>query len=651
MRGERFLWAALWALTAAVVVTHVLGAGPVGGQLWGADAYAFLPHAALVAGCLLLLAAALLLSWRWAGVDRALLALPAPSGRPGLRAGLVALAAVALSFLVFWLFREGHTLLGDGIPLTRDLPRGQRFHPHEPLTYVIHHAFYGLARGLFAGREPAEVARGTVGLSSALAGALFVPVAWGLARELARLVRPAPGESAAAAEGPARGVTTLTFVVLLAQGYAQLFFGHVENYTFNALALGAYLLAALRCLRGAAPLALAGMALVLEIALDLSAVLMVPSFLVLLGWALVTKGRRLAALRDVAVTGAFAVGLAALLGRVEPGYEPARAALGVVLQALSGHGQRAESLAYMLSGEHLRDFLDEQLLIGPAAAFLFVAGLAGVLVARARLSAAALFMIAAGGVSLAGAWVTTDLSLGYPRDWDLFAPSGLVFTAAGLLLALAVPWRAASLRRWLALLACVALFHTVPWVAVNASFERSFARFQTLPLGLGRTEAAVGTFYLSRGDTTQAVTWFQRALDANPANNVAAFSLGRIAVKRGMYRWAARAFWTALQSRRDRADYRLAFVDAVVRGGGDPRWIKPDLDTLLMRDPDQPMYWAAYGVVCMGMGMRDSADMAFRRARLLDPEAPGFEVLRTRLAEPDGYQRAVRQDWLAIVGD
>src|SRR5262249_51250151 len=162
------------------------------------------------------------------------------------------------------------------------------------------------------------------------------------------------------------------FVALLAQGYVQLFFGYVENYTFHALMLGIYLLAALRYLRGAAPLALPGMALVLDVGLDLSAILLLPSFLVLLATALAAPGRRIGALRDLALIGVLAAGVTALMMSVQPGYNLAVAAYRVVLQALVGQGDRAQSLAYMFSWVHVRDFLNEQMLIGPAGSFLFV---------------------------------------------------------------------------------------------------------------------------------------------------------------------------------------------------------------------------------------------------------------------------------------
>ncbi len=90
-------------------------------------------------------------------------------------------------------------------------------------------------------------------------------------------------------------------------------------------------------------------------------------------------------------------------------------------------------------------------------------------------------------------------------------------------------------------------------------------------------------------------------------------------------------------------------MDALVRGGGRPEWVKAHLDTLLTENPEAPAYWAAYGVICSGLGLRDSADAAIRQARRLAPEAIVLAELERHLREPDGYRRALREDWARVV--
>jgi tetratricopeptide (TPR) repeat protein len=646
MRVDRVYWPLFFVLTLAVVATHALGAGPFRAELWGGHFYGFLPRGVFVAGCSLL-AAALLIAWRWpAWLDRGLRTLADPARSKIFRSGLGGIAGAVLFLLIFWFFRESHTMLGDGHVLAANLPQGQRFHPLEPLSLLLHHWFYLLARGLFEGgaRDPADVAYSTIGLSSALAGALFVPVAWGLARELSRV---AGVETSDESEEDRSAIVPLAFLLILGQGYVQLFFGYVENYTFCTLVVGFYLLTALRNLRGRAPLLVPAVTLVIALALHLSAVALAPSFAVLAAVGLARPARRRAAVRDLALA-AFAFALMNLgLSRLESGYNFAGALLGV-LRTLS-RGTAGPGQDYpLLSGLHLSDFLNEQLLIGPVALALYLTAAGAALVTRTWRELRVLFACAAGFGYLVACWIAGDSNLGYARNWDLLAPAGLVLSAAGLGIALHAAWRPASLRRWLFLLLCLSLFHTVPWVAVNASFDRSLARFETLPLRLGRTESAVGYWYMTHGDTTQAIAWFQRSLDENPANNIAAYSLGRIAVHRGRYRLAVDAFRAAVQSRPGLDAYRLSLVDAIVRGGGEVASAKPHVDTLLMANPQEPVYWAAYGVVCLGMGLRDSASIAFQRARRLAPQSEVLQALEAR-ARAEGYLRAVQEDWPKLV--
>ena len=649
MNAVRHYWTMFWVAGAAVLATHLLGAGTLRQQLWGGHFYAFLPGGSLVVGCALL-AAALFVAWRRPGwIDRGLAALSVPEGQSAVRRFSRVAASAVIGLAGFWVFRERHSMLGDGNVLALNLTKGQSFHPQEPLTLLLHQWFYGLTRGLFeaGAREPADVARGTVGLGSALAGALFVPVAWGLARELSRLVPTGPG--AGRHRPPASSPTSvapLVFLLILGQGYVQLFFGYVENYTFHTLAIGCYLWVALRFLAGRAPLILPAAVLVLALALHLSAVVLVPSFVVLALTALALPQRRRAAVRDLAL-GSFLLGGTSLaLSWLSPGYSLAGALVGV-LKAVGTGATAAHSDYPLLSGLHFSDFLNEQLLIGPIALVLFLTAATVALALRPRLDGRALFACTTGLGYLAACWVASDSNLGYARNWDLLAPAALVFSTAGLVLALQSAWRLAQLRRWLFVLVALSLFHTVPWVALNASFARSFARFETLPLGLGRTEAALGNWYLSHADTSRAVLWLQRSLDAYPANNVAAYSLGTIDVSRRQYRWAAESFWTAVQSRPDVGRYRFGLVDAIVRGGGRPEWARPHLDTLIAMNPREPVYWAASGVVWLGQGRPVLAARAFAHARRLAPLERSLMPLMGRVRERDGYARSVREDWPA----
>ena len=57
------------------------------------------------------------------------------------------------------------------------------------------------------------------------------------------------------------------------------------------------------------------------------------------------------------------------------------------------------------------------------------------------------------------------------------------------------------------------------------------------------------------------------------------------------------------------------------------------------------------GVVCLGTGEGDQASSAFRRASALAPGDSAFTRLPRRVADPDAYWHAVREDWPALAGE
>src|SRR4030095_2886868 len=125
----------------------------------------------------------------------------------------------------------------------------------------------------------------------------------------------------------------------------------------------------------------------------------------------------------------------------------------------------------------------EQTLIGPLGLFLFVPAACGFLMARRGSWRMPSFLLLLGVTYLGASFVPRDLRLGYARDWDLFAPAGLVFTAVGAWFALASGERRAPLSVAFSILLACSLYHKVPWIAVNHSFERSLERLKLLPLG------------------------------------------------------------------------------------------------------------------------------------------------------------------------
>ncbi len=616
MPRDRIFAATILALLLLTAVLHVLGADPLRESFWGVHQYGFWHPSLLVVATMFLLASGLLLRpgatnhltflQRWPTWE---------SWSNWRRIGALALPAVAAGVL-FWLGRTGHVILGDGSILVINISHGEAFHPREPLTAILQQGIYRLASGLFTAGEvaPRDVVHDSLALGSVLAGVLFVPVVWFLARELVALVRlKNDGEDEADWSGSA---TVLTALVILSQGYILLFCGYVENYTFYTLASGLYLWLALRSLRIDGSLLPPAVALILALCLHLAAAVFLPSFLVLIAHGLFRKQTFRATLRELAAGVVLVLVAAWMLSLAAGQYNLFATLVEVTRLALLDGGENVSG--YLLSANHLRDFINEQLLIGPLGLFLYVPAAVIVVKRGAGRHPAILFLLTAGLAHLAVSWLAGESNLGYARNWDLLAPGSLTFTAAGLGMFYVTGKR---LRLAVPLVLCalvVSLYHTVPWVTLNSSFERSFARLKTLPSSRGITEANVARWYLLQGDREQGKIWLQKALVANPYNNNAYYMLSTLLSDEENYTAAAEALRRAVSVRPDKTEYRQLLVQALLAAGAFEE-ARSACEVLLSALPEEPRVWEQYGLVLMSLGRDEEARRAFARVKSLAP--------------------------------
>ncbi len=623
------------ALGVIVVAAHVAGATFATDALWGSHAYAFLPRWVLPAALVLMAAAIVigLVRLRDAPASPAVTRLGAArlSGRAWATRAGIAFAA----WVVLWAARSREILLGDGIPLTANLPTETALHLREPLTSLVHQQVYRLAHAASAGRDVHAVARDAVASGSVAAGVLFVFVSFAIGAELLRL-RPAPF-----GEARAPGLAKWIGLLLCAQGFVQLFFGYVENYAYEALAVGIYLWLALRWLRGAAPLIAPLAAWFTAIAFNLSMVTLGVSAALLVGLGLAARGRRLRTLRDVALGAALFAVVAYALYAWGGHYR-----LDAQMLAMFRKGEA--HAAYLFSAAHLRDFTAEQLLIGPLALLWLLPALVVALPRRTLARPAAAFLALTGLVQALVCWMVADLPLGYARDWDLFAPFGIVLAvaAAGLVMTRMGPPRA--VQRLLVVALAVSLFHTAPWIALNASADRSLERFKHLPLGQGRTESTVGFWYFAEGRLDEARVWLERSLAAD-SNNVRAYAhLGNIALIQGDYALAARHFERAVRLRPNQPLFRQSLVMALI-GENRPVEALHVLAVLVEQEPKNARHWAVAAVLLRGVGRIPEAHEAMRHAMELAPGDSLFTAAAKRLGTADGYAALLDDEWPKIL--
>jgi hypothetical protein len=266
-------------------------------------------------------------------------------------------------------------------------------------------------------------------------------------------------------------LTALTLFLTL--GSLQLFFGYVESYTVLPVGIILFLVLGLRFLRGQGALWPAATALAVTHSLSLST-LPLSLGLVYLVW----RGHRgrglsaerlaleagapllLAALIVLSVMTAGGHGIDALLSHDFPG--GGDHSWFVPLFRVETRWQHYT----MFSWAHLRDILNEQMLVAPfsLAAVLGVLGLRRKAVDWRDPSFRFLAVAAGAYLFLTLVW---NPDYGGRRDWDLFAPASFPLTAlAAYLLNRYLEPRARELAT--VAIAAVSLMHLGPWVHFNA---------------------------------------------------------------------------------------------------------------------------------------------------------------------------------------
>jgi hypothetical protein len=383
-------------------------------------------------------------------------------------------------FIAFWLFPIVHTRWGDAYILANAIgwpdPVLRLTHSWQaPLDVYLHSQLWHLLHEPFGWSDAAPV----YWLLSPLAGALYLLVVLRLSAE--RWL--APG--------------WFTFGLLTSLGLIQLFFGYIENYSFAVAGILAYLWLGLGILQGNRPLWLAAVVLALTNATHPSTVVYAPSLLYL-GWVV---WRRHGEGRGRAVS---APALASVLLQIAlPMVAIATATL--LLMEVGGHGiselitndrpgggdgrwfvplfettTRWEHYT-MFSWLHIRDLLNQQLLVAPVVLPSLLIAWLGTFVQQKRSNIVSskrdsvpirweretlFFLLWATLMHLLLIW-TWNPDYGGQRDWDLFSPAALPAT---LLLIWTLPrllLHRPFLRAGAVPLIVLQALHTAAWIYQN----------------------------------------------------------------------------------------------------------------------------------------------------------------------------------------
>ncbi|MFH1069219.1 MAG: tetratricopeptide repeat protein, partial [Candidatus Glassbacteria bacterium] len=128
---------------------------------------------------------------------------------------------------------------------------------------------------------------------------------------------------------------------------------------------------------------------------------------------------------------------------------------------------------------------------------------------------------------------------------------------------------------------------------------------------------------LDQGDTTSAITYYNRALEANPHSVLSLQSLGILYDKAGDHREAEDCLLKAVSEPADRAQSRMMLAEFYLRRARLTE-ARAALEKLVAEDPDDPHLNYLLSTCYQRLGLLDLAETCLRRARAYDPGNPVY---------------------------
>jgi tetratricopeptide (TPR) repeat protein len=508
---------------------------------------------------------------------------------------------LAVSFVLFYLFRTRIPLLGDGFQITRGLAAGTlSVNWSQPLAIWVYLTSFHLLSGLFHLDAAAVYA-----LVSYASGLIFVVFALRISMFLSR----------------DWSTRLFVFLALMLMGGTQLFLGYAEHYPLLYSGILAYLFFGLKSLRGETSSMVPLGIFILLLPLHFSSLFLFPSALFLLLFvgkkgeeARVLKGKR------IWLVSVLIVAIGAAVGFYVHKYS------WYVFSYLMPvfHGGYTGPDYTLFSWSHLLDFLNQQLLVSPVGMVLLFVLLVFRPVPRAGKDRLFQFLLIASLGQLLFNFAINP-GLGAPRDWDLFASAGLGYT----LMALYLFSRAAvqsSTGYLKAGLITIALLFTLPWVVINASPELSVSRFRNL-LDLDLRKSRNGHFilasYFDSIGKTEEVDRENRAIKEN-FPEVGYVNEGLSLLRRGEFPQAYAKINEAIRIAPGFGEAYLALGRYYVKTG-DVNTAEAMFTKTLRLQPEDGSAYARLGDLYAQRGQLEKAKSFYLRSLRLGPADP--EVL------------------------
>jgi Tfp pilus assembly protein PilF len=448
-----------------------------------------------------------------------------------------------LSLPVFWIFRNRLHLLGDGYFRIKDLPEG-RLHLQEWLDAFIHLVVYRV----MAKPIPSWTPELTYSIFSVLCGGAFVY----LALKLSTLL------------GKTGLGKILIFFSLISLGSIQLFFGYVESYSILQVVLLAYILFSAMYLLRKVSILPALIAFVVSIGLHVTSLVFAPSFIYLLTRKDKDRSRKKGSVAKVRSRPLILAGLILAsclvvfwVYTVATGLE--KTGKGIFILPLIA----TESYSFgMFSLAHVSEFVNQLLLLSPLGMSLIVFFLFFKIKYKDFRDRLVNFLTFATSFALVYLFVF-NFTLG-SADWDLMSIPAPFIGLLGILLFLRWGEKRSAVHgppstdqnrtdvgkpesekmqatgsgigkrfgAWGVIFIWFSLFHTVPWIMINAHNQRSLDRYLLIqendphPVDeTGYNLYKVARILKGAGLEDELLGMYRRAIERDPRDSVSQYNL------------------------------------------------------------------------------------------------------------------------------
>ncbi len=489
------------ALTAYLVtgLAFVVASYFTDGHVWGFNLLAFYPGIVrLLAMPIVLLivpAAGVYLARRLAKPEK-----PATASHQFM---WIVVGIIAVSVILFYLFRTTTHFDGDGYQALSNLASGAAWlKPADFGAVALQLGIYSL---LGKGGEPASLL--SYQIVSYTAGVLFLlAVAVMAATQFERLRE-----------------RMLFFLGMAVGGYSAQFFGYVENYGLFIASIAVYLMVGLLILKGRAARWIIIVANMLAVSLHVFGLILLPATV----FILVRETRIADWWKKQEVLLKAAAGLVCLLAAAGVYFYISNVSYFYRFAFLPLFTNQFTASGYTIfSSGHLLDIVNLMFLLCPGLLILIVSILSGGKSLRME-SSLTIFVGLVFLCSLAAVLVL-DPKLSMPRDWDLFAFSGVSLSMLAYLLAIGSVGKKGRYRHVAGILAvAIGAIFLSSAVANRTHDEIAVARLRSTirldPVRNRNSGYFISLDYLQKGDTAKAMearrVWKSTLLDDSLSTN------------------------------------------------------------------------------------------------------------------------------------